>query len=74
MKSIIISLVFLRVFLSFTESNAQAPAISSFMPAQGSVGTLVTITGTGLNTPESVEIGGKLALVIASTPTSITPM
>jgi gliding motility-associated-like protein len=72
MKSLIICLVFLWVFLSFTDSNAQAPTISSFLPTQGSVGTLVTITGTGLNTPESVEIGGKVALVIASTSTSIT--
>ena len=72
MKSLITSLVFLWVFLSFTDSNAQAPTISSFLPAQGSVGTLVTITGTGLNMPESVEIGGKAALVIASTSTSIT--
>jgi gliding motility-associated-like protein len=72
MKSLIRNLVFLWVFLSFTDSNAQAPAISLFSPAQGAVGTLVTITGTGLNTPESVEIGGKAALVIASSANSIT--
>ncbi|SDM50281.1 gliding motility-associated C-terminal domain-containing protein [Daejeonella rubra] len=72
MKNLITNLVFLWAFLYFTDSNAQAPVISSFSPSQGAVGTLVSISGTGLNTPESVQIGGKAALVIASSATSIT--
>ncbi len=46
---------------------AQAPAITSFSPATGPVGTLVTINGTNLSTPTAFTIGGKSAIVVSNT-------
>jgi hypothetical protein len=51
-----------------------APVINSFSPASGSVGTLVTITGTNLGTPTAFTIGGKAAIVISNTGTSLVGM
>jgi antibiotic biosynthesis monooxygenase (ABM) superfamily enzyme len=50
------------------------PTISSFTPASGSIGTLVTITGTNLTNPFSLTIGGKPAIVISNTGTSLVAM
>jgi hypothetical protein len=47
------------------------PAITSFSPAQGQVGTLVTITGTNLGSPTAFSIGGKTAIVISNTGTQL---
>ena len=38
--------------------NAQSPTITSFTPSSGSVGSLVTITGTNLGNPTVLTIGG----------------
>jgi len=46
-----------------------APTITSFSPAQGPIGTLVTISGTGLGNPTAFTIGGKTAIVISNTGT-----
>ncbi len=46
---------------------AQAPAITSFSPATGPVGTLVTINGTNLGTPTAFTIGGQNAIVVSNT-------
>lgn len=57
----------------FTMINA--PTVSSFTPAFGSVGTSITITGTNFDpTPanNTVRINGTLATVTASSTTSIT--
>jgi hypothetical protein len=48
------------------------PVISGFQPASGPPGTLVTITGTDFQNLTSVTIGGRAALVLTSTSTSIT--
>lgn len=45
--------------------------ISSFSPANGSPGTLVTITGTGLTSPTALNIGGVNAIIISSTATKV---
>jgi gliding motility-associated-like protein len=42
------------------------PTITSFNPAVGTVGTLVTITGTNLNSLTALTIGGKNAIVISN--------
>ena len=46
---------------------AAAPTITSFTPASGPVGTLVTINGTNLSTPTAFTIGGKSAIAISNT-------
>ncbi len=51
---------------------ATPPAITSFSPAKGPVGTLVTINGTNLGTPTSLSIGGVTALIINGTGTVLT--
>jgi antibiotic biosynthesis monooxygenase (ABM) superfamily enzyme len=50
------------------------PVITSFSPASGPVGTLVTITGTNLETPTDFTIGGIAAIVISNTGTSLVGM
>jgi len=51
---------------------AQGPAITSFSPASGAVGTLVTINGANLSAPTAFSIGGVTALVINNTGTVLT--
>jgi hypothetical protein len=53
---------------------AAVPVITSFSPASGPVGTLVTITGTDLATPTAFSIGGKPAIVISNTGTKLVGM
>ena len=50
------------------------PAISSFSPATGPVGTLVTITGTNLNTTTSVIIGGVSAIIVSNNGSTLVAM
>jgi hypothetical protein len=67
--------VFISVIIitSLTSVFAQ-PTITSFSPSSGSVGTLVTITGTNLETPTEFTIGGTAAIVISNTGTSLVGM
>jgi hypothetical protein len=51
-----------------------APTISSFTPTTGSVGTLVTITGTNLSNQTSLSIGGVSAIPISNTGNTIVAM
>ncbi|MEI6821811.1 MAG: T9SS type A sorting domain-containing protein, partial [Bacteroidota bacterium] len=53
---------------------AQPPTITSFSPSSGSVGTLVTITGTNLSNPTAFTIGGTSAIVISNTGTTLVAM
>jgi gliding motility-associated-like protein len=53
---------------------AGPPQISSFSPSTGAVGSLVTINGTDLGNPTAVTIGGKDAIVISNTGTSLVAM
>jgi hypothetical protein len=72
MRSKIINLVFILTLLYFTDAIAQAPAISSFSPKSGAPGTLITIQGTALAQVNSVSIGGKAALIISLSATTLT--
>jgi hypothetical protein len=62
------------LFFPFNKLFAQAPTISSFSPSTGSIGTLVTITGTNLNNINSIQIGGVPAIKISSTFTNLVAM
>jgi gliding motility-associated-like protein len=67
-------LVIIAFFL-VTRVMAQAPAITSFSPASGPVGTSVTITGTHFNTTVASNIvffGATMATVTAASATSLT--
>ncbi|WP_439504316.1 beta strand repeat-containing protein, partial [Sediminibacterium sp.] len=50
------------------------PTITSFTSTTGPVGTLVTITGTNLNNPTAITIGGVAAIPISNTGTSLVAM
>lgn len=65
MRYKITSLVFLLTLLYFTDSSAQTPVISSFSPKSGSAGTLLSIQGSSLDQVNTVNIGGKPALIIS---------
>jgi len=72
MRYKITNLVFLLALLYFTDSKAQAPAISSFSPKIGPPGTLITVQGSSLDKANSVTVGGKSALIISLSASSIT--
>jgi hypothetical protein len=48
-----------------------AQSISSFSPASGNVGTLVTLIGTGLNMVTAVAVNGTACVVLDKTSTSV---
>ena len=52
----------------------QAPTITSFSPASGAVGTLVTITGTNVSNPTTFTIGGVPAISISNSSTQLVGM
>jgi gliding motility-associated-like protein len=63
----------LLVMLSFSMTLfGQNPTITSFSPASGAVGTLVTINGANLSSPTAFSIGGVTALVINNTGAVLT--
>lgn len=53
---------------------SQAPIISSFNPSSGPVGTLVTLTGSNLQNPTGVSIGGVPAILVSSNSTELKAM
>jgi hypothetical protein len=55
-------------------ADAIAPTIASSTPASGSVGKLVTITGTNLSSPTAFTIGGVTAIVVSNTGTTLVGM
>ena len=56
------------------ESYATSPSITGFSPANGPVGTLVTITGTNLSNPTAFTIGGVPAIAVSNTGTTLVGM
>jgi hypothetical protein len=59
---------------SWQVTCAQAPVISSITPVTGTVGTLVTISGTDLNNPTSLTIGGANAIPVKNDGTTLVAM
>jgi Secretion system C-terminal sorting domain/FG-GAP repeat len=52
----------------------QAPVINTFSPASGTVGTLVTISGSNLNNPLSLTIGGIAAIPVSNSGTQLVAL
>ncbi len=50
------------------------PSLTDFTPTQGPIGTVVTINGSNLQSPQSVVIGGVQALLISATSNKIVAM
>jgi YVTN family beta-propeller protein len=50
---------------------AAGPTITTFSPASGAVGALITVTGTNLGSPTAFSVGGVQALVLSSSATQI---
>lgn len=69
----------IRYLLSFTillltgrqVTRAQAPVISDITPLTGTVGTLVTITGSNLDDPQTLTIGGANAIPVSNDGTTL---
>lgn len=57
---------------NFTVKAASAPTISSFTPASGKVGDLVTLTGTNFTSATEVKFAGTVAVFTVVSATSIT--
>ena len=51
-----------------------SPAIVSFSPSTGPVGTLVSLTGANLGSPTAFTIGGASAIVVSKTATTLIGM
>ena len=51
-----------------------APTITSFSPAGGPPGTLVTINGTNLDNPTAFTVGGKSAIAVSNTGSTLVAM
>lgn len=66
----------LAIFLTSVTCSlfAAAPAITSFSPAKGAVGTVVTITGTDLGGLTAFTIGGANAIVVSDNGTKLVGM
>jgi hypothetical protein len=62
------------VLVGFSAGAFAQPAITSFSPASGSIGTLVTISGTALSNPTVFTIGGKAAIVISNDGSTLVGM
>jgi len=69
-----LSLFCVVTVLSVARLFAQVPTITSFSPATGPVGTLVTISGTNLTTPTAFTIGGQSAIVVSNTGSTLVAM
>ncbi|RYE16498.1 MAG: hypothetical protein EOP51_25675, partial [Sphingobacteriales bacterium] len=50
------------------------PSITSFTPSSGAAGTLVTITGTSLDDPTTITIGGTPAIIVSNNGTQLVAM
>ncbi|WP_198315816.1 MBG domain-containing protein [Chitinophaga tropicalis] len=77
MKRILIFLLFTGCSIISTAkplAGRAAPSIASFTPALGPVGTLVTITGTDLSGLTALSIGGKAAIAVSNTGSSLVAM
>jgi hypothetical protein len=79
-KTLKINFLYIKFLLPFSLciasslSYAQAPVITSFSPASGAVGTLVTVTGANFNNPTDFTIGGVSSVIVSNSAGSIVGM
>ncbi len=66
--------ILFALFLIYFSAFSQVPTITSFSPASGPVGTLVTITGTNLSSPTAFTIGGVSAILVSGSSDSLVGM
>ena len=71
MKHLFFQLVLFAICFS---AFSQAPTITSFSPSSGPVGTLVTITGTNINSPDTLAIGNTPLIVLSATTDTLVGM
>ncbi|MBP7450035.1 MAG: T9SS type A sorting domain-containing protein [Flavobacteriales bacterium] len=71
-KPLFLVCIFFHVFA--WRSVAQSPTISSYSPAAGAVGTLVSITGSNLGNPTAFTIGGVPAVTVSNTGNTLVGM
>jgi hypothetical protein len=70
-----LKLLLFFIFLVFKGQNLfAAPVITAISPSSGPVGTLITITGTGLSNPTAFTIGGTPAVIVSNTGTQLVCM
>ncbi len=70
-KQVIFAILFVVLTITSNVLMAQTPGITSFSPAVGSPGTLVTITGTNLGSLTAFTIGGATAVLVSNTGTQL---
>ncbi len=73
-RYILIFFFIVALIINGLSAISQTPTIVSFTPNTGSVGTLVTITGTNMTNPTSLSIGGVQALVVTNTGSQLVAM
>jgi hypothetical protein len=56
----------LGVLLLFSTTVFSQPTITQFSPNYGTIGSVVTITGTNLNNPTAITIGGVSAIPVSN--------
>jgi hypothetical protein len=66
--------LFILTFLTRFSGLAQAPTITNVSPMSGTIGTLITITGSNFNNGTIVQIGSTFAIVVATTPSELKAM
>ncbi len=69
-------IVILLIILFWYGENAyaQAPIVTSFTPAAGPVGTLVTVNGSHLDNLTALVIGGSSAVVVSNSGTLVSAL
>jgi hypothetical protein len=66
--------IILLLLLISVKVFGQAPVISSFSPASGPVGTLVTITGADLTGAIAITFGANTGIIVSNTGTKLVSM
>jgi gliding motility-associated-like protein len=63
-----------RQTVEASQRNYYLPSITSFSPATGSIGSLVTINGSNLGNTTALSIGGQPAIVVSNTSSKLVAM
>lgn len=67
-------LLFFIICITCIKLHAQTPTITSFSPTTGTIGSLITITGTNLSSATTISIGGIAAIKISSNNNTLVAM